>query len=129
MNKLRRDPAAMRPQFPSVDKKTAHTKGNLAGNMMGYPAEKLGPQTAHVQGSMPGNMMGYKASKEPMKFPKPPDESMNYGPDRLKEPTKSGFSGKTKPAQMTTDYKPIDANNKDWTQIQSVYKKKGAFYG
>lgn len=125
MNKLRRDPAKHRPSFPSVDQKGPFKKGTLAGNMMGYESSKSEPKTSHVSGVTSNNMMGYSeraASGEVnQKMP-------SYGNKPLAEPTRSGFDKKTLPEQ-NKNWTPVKADNPEWTQIPSVKKKKGAFYG
>lgn len=119
MNKMRR---CSEPQisFPTVDKKTAHQKGTLPGNMMGYP-DKEGPKTSHVAGKMPGNMMAYKASRDPVPFPSISNETQNYGHNPLQEPT-SVTKGKSKPQPV--GWSTVNPENPEWTRIQSAPNKK-----
>lgn len=131
MNKMRRDPAKNRKAFPSVDMKTNHTKGSIAGNMMGYKASSQ-PSTSHVKGpGIPGNMMGYDSLKPAQPNPQAipiSDQSKNYGNKPLSEPTRSGFDGKVMPDQMK-QYKSINPDSPEWLKNRSFPKKKGAFYG
>lgn len=94
MNKLRRRYNQI--SFPPTDNKGGnHTKGSLPGNMMGYKDSGSSPKTSHTQGAMPGNMMAYPASRNPSSFPPISDESKNYGPKPLNDPTSAHREGPT----------------------------------
>lgn len=105
MNKLRRGPGPT----------------ELKGNMRRYET-KAEPKTLHVKGdSIPGNMMGYADSRSPVSFPTINDESKNYGPKRLPDPTGID-SSKTRPSDWK-NYTAVNPSQSGWNQIQSQIKK------